>query len=627
VREREFGTLVKPDFVLLHAPSVYDFRQVTLMQGPISDVVPSTPIFEMYPIGFMHLAEYLERNGYRTRIINLAAKMLKSLRFDAEKLIRKLDPVAFGIDFHWLAHAHGSLEVAGVVKRHHPETPVVMGGVSSTYFHRELIRDYPSVDYVVRGDSAEEPLLQLLRHLEGKKSLEGVPNLTWRENGGVRVNPLTHVPETLDDLMLSPEDFIKSVMRHRDLTGYLPFRDWMEYPLMAILTCRGCTYDCVTCGGSRAAYRKVCGRSKPAFRAPEKIAGDVVAIQQYLKGPVFLIGDIRLGGRRFADETLQAIRREGIDNPLVLELFGPATRGYLERVAKACSDFNLEISPESHEERVRRAQGKPFGNRELEKTIRWSLEAGCGRLDVFFMIGLPKQTARSVGETIRYCRRLLGRHGGGGRLHPFISPIVPFLDPGSLAFEEPEKYGYEVEFSDLEGVQAGLGEARVEIHAELPDTVDDERRTGGVYLRKRSSAQRLEAPARAHRRRGRTADSPTHRDGPSYPAPDRSNHVTRARERPGKALEGAEREYQTGGRGDALPREGTPMGCGGGRAQESGDSEISTQGINQSMFLKILISATSIQLSRMNRKSIHYVSVLTISPTVEVNLSISSSVL
>ena len=39
------------DLVLLHAPSVYDFRQKTILYGPVSDLIPPSPVFEMYPIG------------------------------------------------------------------------------------------------------------------------------------------------------------------------------------------------------------------------------------------------------------------------------------------------------------------------------------------------------------------------------------------------------------------------------------------------------------------------------------------------------------------------------------------------------------------------------------------------
>ena len=78
------------DVVLLHAPSVYDFRQKTILYGPVSDLIPPSPVFEMYPIGFASIAEHLERAGYRVRIVNLAVRMLNSRKFSAERMIKRL---------------------------------------------------------------------------------------------------------------------------------------------------------------------------------------------------------------------------------------------------------------------------------------------------------------------------------------------------------------------------------------------------------------------------------------------------------------------------------------------------------------------------------------------------------
>ncbi|MCJ7561684.1 MAG: hypothetical protein MUO84_01565 [Thermoplasmata archaeon] len=50
----------RPDLVLLHPPSVMDFRKKTMLLGPVSDLIPSTPVFEMYPIGFTTMASHLE---------------------------------------------------------------------------------------------------------------------------------------------------------------------------------------------------------------------------------------------------------------------------------------------------------------------------------------------------------------------------------------------------------------------------------------------------------------------------------------------------------------------------------------------------------------------------------------
>ena len=148
----------------IHAPATYDFRERSIMYGPVSDMVPSTPIFEMYPLGLTTLCEYLERHGLRSRIYNLASMMLHKKNFDVEKNLARLDSHLFGIDLHWMPHCHGSIEVAKILKRLHPHVPVSFGGLSSSIFHEDLIK-YDCIDYVFRGDSTEEPMRMLIERV------------------------------------------------------------------------------------------------------------------------------------------------------------------------------------------------------------------------------------------------------------------------------------------------------------------------------------------------------------------------------------------------------------------------------------------------------------------------------
>jgi B12-binding domain/radical SAM domain protein len=441
------------DLILLHPPSVYDFRQKTILYGPVSDLIPSSSMFEMYPIGFTSIAEYLEARGYRVRIINLAVRMLNDTKFDAEALIRRLEAPVFGIDLHWLVSAHGAIEVARIVKKYHRRAKVVMGGLSASYFYRELMR-YPEVDYVIRGDSTEEPLKQLMDCITSKRPPppENVPNLVWRDKKGkIKENPFSHVPADLSNVMLSYYDnTMRSVIRYRDLASYTPFKGWTSYPITAVLTCHGCTENCVICGGSAAAYRNFYNRKKTVFRPPELVARDVKQIERFSRGPIFILGDLRQAGERYAYKVLEQLKEKRVKNQLILELFSPASASFLHQMSLASPNFCLEISPESHDPKVRKASGRNYSNHELELTLGHALSVGCGRLDVFFMIGLPKQTPKSVMATIDYCDYLFQRFKGDKRLSLFIAPISPFLDPGSLGFEQPERHGYRILFHTLE---------------------------------------------------------------------------------------------------------------------------------------------------------------------------------
>jgi hypothetical protein len=84
----------------------------------------------------------------------------------------------------------------------------------------------------------------------------------------------------------------------------------------------------------------------------------------------------------------------------------------------------------------------------MEAIIQQALALRCTRVDVFFMIGLSGQTRASVMQSVDYCEQLFKMTDK--RLSCFISPMGPFLDPASRAFEEPERYGYHLFARTLE---------------------------------------------------------------------------------------------------------------------------------------------------------------------------------
>ncbi|MDO8687793.1 MAG: TIGR04190 family B12-binding domain/radical SAM domain protein, partial [Dehalococcoidales bacterium] len=436
---------------------VYDFRQKTILYGPVSDLIPPSPVFEMYPIGLTSIAEYLEKAGYRVRIVNLAVRMMKDRNFSAEAMIKRLKAPVFGIDLHWMVHCHGAIEVARLVKKYHPDSKLVFGGFSSSYFFKELIQ-YPEIDYVIRGDSTEEPFRQLMDCITKKTEPVAVPNLVWKDSQGKsQENSFSNIPTDLSNVMIKHYDgVIRSVLRYRDLTSYIPFNDWLRYPITAVLTCRGCTHSCIICGGSAAAFRLIHHRDKPVFRSPEMVVQNIKSIERFSRGPIFVLGDLLQNGEEYANEILDLLEKDRVKNQLIFELFAPASGDILRKMGRVAPDFCLEMSPESHDPEIRKIVGRNYSNEAFEQTLADALDAGCGRLDVFFMTGLPKQTVQSVMDTVDYCGYQLEKFKGDKRLAHFIAPISPFLDPGSLAFEHPERYGYKVLFRKLEEYRQAL---------------------------------------------------------------------------------------------------------------------------------------------------------------------------
>ena len=438
------------DLALLHAPSVFDFRRREALLGPIADVVPSSDEFEMYPIGLTSLAGYLSRNAYNVRIVNLAYRMLRSSTYDVAAHLRRIHAPVFGIDLHWLPHAHGALTVAELVKSVHPDAKVLLGGLSASYFHEELARD-PAVDFVLRGDSTEEPARQLLQALREGRPLEEVENLTFaRPDGTVVVNPLTFVPDDLDDVDVPDYGYaLRSVFKYWDLADLVPYLRWLRDPTTMVLNARGCTYDCAICGRSRSAYRIVCNRARPAYRSPDKLVADARTIASFSAAPIFMVHDPRIGGVPRAERFFELFAASGVRNELVIELFYPAGPDFFELVRRSTRAWSLEITIESPDEDLRRVNGKfSCSNAEVEATLAAALEHGCGKLDLFFMVGIPHQRPDQALATVEYCRHLVERFGAEARLQFYVAPLGPFLDPGSRAYEDPA-LGYRKRFETV----------------------------------------------------------------------------------------------------------------------------------------------------------------------------------
>ncbi|MCS7117018.1 MAG: TIGR04190 family B12-binding domain/radical SAM domain protein [Nitrososphaerales archaeon] len=440
----------RKDLILIHPPSIFDFRKKPILWGPISDTVPSTPIFEMYPIGFMTIANYLHRNHYSVEIVNLAVRMMKDAKFDVVKYLSSLKAKVFGIDFHWLPHVQGSLKVAHLLKKLHPDVPIVMGGLSATYYAQEILENFPQIDFIVKGDSGEEPLLCLLREIErGKEEFSSVPNLSWRDREGrIHHNPITYVPDSLDHLNVDKWFLASFILKGRFNANHAPYYLWDKAPIGAILTCKGCIFNCVTCGGSCYTYSEFYSRRKIAFRSPKNLVEDLSLIDTFIRIPVYILGDIRQAGNRYVEEFLSRLRDERIDLPIIFELFTPAPKDFINSIARSVPDFGFSLSPESADPEVRRAQGRYYTNDAIERTIVNSLEAGASRFDLFFMLGLGKESEQSVQTTFDYCLKLT-KSFYKKNFYTFLSTLTPSLDPGSQAFEYPSIHGFRLRYKTL----------------------------------------------------------------------------------------------------------------------------------------------------------------------------------
>ncbi len=431
------------DLVLMHPPSIYDFRKRDIVAGPISELVPSTGVFEMYPIGFLAILSYLTSRGYKARIDNVALKMLSSKRYDFNEELLKIDTEYIGIDLHWLPHVHGALNLARIIKVERPDIKVMLGGFSATYYANEIMTKVKDIDLVIRGDTTEQPMEMVLA---GKK-METVPNAIYREDGKIKDNGFTFTPD-MDYQEFDYSQIIGSSIKTMDISGHLPYCDWMKEPVAMVLSTHGCAYSCGICGGSYFTFKKFYSRSGPIYRSPKKIVEDILRVNDDLKIPVFIAGDLLMRSDKDIDYIFGNLKKEGLDIPLLMEVFVPHSKERLQNLFKASSDISMEISPDSSNDAIRLKNGRPYGNKGLEKFVSDFMGLGGKKIDVYFIVGLSGQTREDVLDDVKYAKHLMESNGNDKRLFVFTSPLSPFLDPGSMSFETPSM-GYKLRFRTL----------------------------------------------------------------------------------------------------------------------------------------------------------------------------------
>ncbi|WMT52143.1 MAG: TIGR04190 family B12-binding domain/radical SAM domain protein [Ferroplasma sp.] len=434
---------MKTEVALVHAPSIYDFRTRDIKLGPISDVIPSTPVFEMYPIGFVSMLSSLIKEGYNARICNVAAMMVSSDKFDPVKYLKDVESDIFGIDLHWLPHVNGALKIARIIKDLHQNSKVLLGGFSATYFAEDIMKNYEYIDFILSGDLQENNIVKLAETMENSHDINNVPNLIHRDGGRIVHNQ--RGKSSIDDVFLNYGVLMKNALKYHDIKGHLPYASWLENTEAMTVIEHGCSFNCAFCGGSNFAYRNNYNDTSPVYRKPEIIAEEISLVQDILGSPVFITGDINRAGEKFYSSLFREMKNRKIDLPLLTEFFVPPEKHYLDELGRNFPDFTVEISPESSNETIRNKNGRPYDNKSLENFVENSITAGSKKIDVYFTIGLSGQTAEDVNVDLDYSEGLMKRFTNNKeKLYTFISPLTPFIDPGSLIYEHPEDYGFTI---------------------------------------------------------------------------------------------------------------------------------------------------------------------------------------
>ena len=375
--------------------------------------------------GLLYLASYLRRNGVSALCQYSDNSWSKDdLRRNVTDLLDKVKPRVVAVSMKWFLHMARVLEMCRIVKEHAPETLVVLGGNSASYYWREIIGN-DCVDAVIRGDG-ELPLLNLVR------GEEDIPNCVIKKRGQVHENPITYVHNDANsaDIYLSHLDEVM-------LSTYAPV-----FGIFFIYTQRGCLLDCIYCGGCNRAQRETFNRGDLFLRPAEQVRKDIEAARPYTSTLKFLFDD-------FSNSRLLEYCRsiwEGIDLSghfcFITNVVPPSPElvEYVNTTFKYVY-WNLDLCSLSERHRLELRRRKLVKPQPTDAEIFGFLDL-CEHYDnneliINLIAGLPLFTTEDIAASEAMLDRIMGKY------HSFSEFFWARLhaQPGAPVLDDPERYG------------------------------------------------------------------------------------------------------------------------------------------------------------------------------------------
>lgn len=355
---------------------------------------PDTPdmvVTAWPPLGMLYIAEILLANGIEVSILDQAARkfsMKQTLDW-----VKKENPDIVGFSVLSSSAREAPL-LAEYVKRENPNATIVFGNYHATFNAERMLKKYPSVDVIVRGEG-EHTSLELTKCLAKNGNLEDIRGITLRKNGKIISTPDRPLIKDVDSLPFPNRDLVGAEYSSRIYGVRVASKKFTT-----IVSSRGCPFQCTFCGCRKFAR----GLWRP--RTVENIVEELqmlnsMGYEQFL----FVDDNFTLNIKRVV-EFCRRLRKEKLD----VEWFCDSRvdnckYDMLREMVKAgCRIVYFGI--ESANQRILNYYRKGITPEESEKAVKNARKAGMDVIVGSFIIGAPDETPQEIENTLKFVNKL-----------------------------------------------------------------------------------------------------------------------------------------------------------------------------------------------------------------------------
>jgi radical SAM superfamily enzyme YgiQ (UPF0313 family) len=461
---REWGA----DFpIALVYPNIYPVAMGNLGFQAIYRLLNDTPSLVCERAFLPDPEEWQEHVRTRTPILTI----------ESRRPLRDFAAVAFSVsfepDYQKVLDILAQSGIPLLAAARGPADPLVLAGGVATFLNPEPLAPFVDAFYLGEGEAGAAPFFSLLAEGAGSRDRSSLLLELARTIPGAYV-PEGYQPYYRDDGALSeftpePGYPVKVTAPHARELFYHPIHshilaprsEWGEMFLVELG--RGCSRGCRFCAAGFV-YRPP--RERPAeallpkveegLKASRKIGLVSTAVSDHPEIKEICRKVLELGG----ELGISSLRADSAD----AELFGLLAQGGIRTVA---------LAPEAGSERLRRVLNKHLTDEELAQAVMAAAQAGIANVRLYFMVGLPTETAddvREIGRLVKYLRHRVIKESRGKKKLSLITlsmssfvpkPFTPFqwapfMEVGEL------KRRLKLVRQELKGIK------EVRVHTDLP---------------------------------------------------------------------------------------------------------------------------------------------------------------
>lgn len=306
--------------------------------------------------------------------------------------IKKVNPEFIGIQVY-TGTFKSAQNIAAIAKQFNPQIKIIVGGAHPTLDPRGTIR-YKHYDYVVRGEG-EYTFLDIVN---GKNPTE-IKNLTFKKGNEIFENDNGVYIDNLDSLPFPS----RNLFLHEN--GMID--------IAAVITSRGCPYECRYCASPRLWQKKT------RFRSVENVLEEL----EYIKE------NYNYRYLRFQDDTftinkkrVKKILHEMIKRKLNFKWICDTRIDTLDKdlleLMKESGCIRIKVGVESGSDRILKHIKKGITVAYTRKIINLIKETGIP-LTIYLMIGFPSETDEDVKKTIKLAKEIQAEYNSLSVFSPY----------------------------------------------------------------------------------------------------------------------------------------------------------------------------------------------------------------